>query len=91
MTELEQRIERWHEKKYGPVSLPATYRKLLEEVGELGEALINGDYDAVFEEAGDVGCVLSHIVRVGANNPSLHAAMDAAMDKCETRLEQETT
>jgi NTP pyrophosphatase (non-canonical NTP hydrolase) len=55
----------WHVRKFGerPVSLPATYRKFCEEVGELGEALIRGDIGQVREEAADCMIVLFHIMR----------------------------
>ena len=88
MTNLELMIENWHERKFGKtVNLPATYRKLLEEVGELGEAIIKQDADAIREESGDVAFVLTHIVRAGCpDHPSLAQAMDKALLKNEGRL-----
>ncbi len=85
MTNLELELIAWHERHYGPaVDIPATYRKLLEEVGELGEALMRGDQAAVREEAGDVAIVLFHVLRGAVSGASLMMAMDAALNKCET-------
>ena len=85
---LEQGIADWHRRRFGTtVNLPKTVRKLLEEVGELCEAVINGDARAIQEEAGDCGIVLAHIVRAGSPDaPSLWGAMELALNKCETRL-----
>jgi len=90
MTRLELMAKQWHDRAYGKhVNLPATYSKLLEEVGELGEALMIEDSSAVLEEAGDVGFVLMHIVRAaGKGNPSLAAAMAGALQKNLGRLEE---
>jgi NTP pyrophosphatase (non-canonical NTP hydrolase) len=87
---LEKRIAAWHAAKFGPaVNLPKTYRKLLEEVGELGEAMISGDARAIQEEAGDVALVLCHLVRGGSPDaPSLEAAMELSLMKCEKRLRE---
>ena len=88
MTNLETQIQLWHEKRFGSgVDLPATYRKLLEEVGELGEAMMRQDANAIAGEAGDVALVLCHILRAGCPKyPSLSIAMAVALDKCEMRL-----
>ena len=85
---LETKIRAWHEKRFGPrVNLSATYRKLLEEVGELGEALINQNQCSIREEAGDVALVLCHILRGGCPaQPELHKAMAEALEKCEWRM-----
>lgn len=92
MTNLELQIAAWHENNFGKtVRLPETYRKLLEEVGELGEALMKQDPEAIREEAGDVAFVLAHIIRAGCpDHPSLMRAMDAALDKCERRRAKAT-
>ncbi len=66
--------------------MPATYRKLLEEVGELGEAIMLQHPDRIQEEAGDVAILLAHIVRGGCpDRPSLSQAMAVALDKIERR------
>jgi len=87
MTKLEKQIEAWHDKSYGPdVNKAATYRKLLEEVGELGEAIMLDDAVAIADESGDVGFVLAHIVRACCpDNPSLVGVIKEALEKCETR------
>ena len=89
MTNLEYRIAEWHEKAHGRlVDKGATYAKLLEEVGELAEALIRGDQLGIFEEAGDAAFVLAHIVRgFCPNAPSLEEAMSWALDKNLRRLQ----
>lgn len=77
MTNLELRIESWHENNFGQlVKLPETYCKLLEEVGELGEALMKSDTGAVQEEVGDCALVLAHIIRGACpDHPSLVVKM----------------
>lgn len=91
MTNLELQIESWHKRKFGrAVNLPASYKKLLEEVGELGEALMKQDYDAIREEAGDVAFVLTHIVRAACpDHPSLSHAIACVLEKNEGRIERE--
>src|SRR5690606_3713518 len=91
MTNLEIQIALWHENRFGKaVNMPATYRKLMEEVGELGEALMRQDPEAIREESGDVAFVLAHILRAACpDHPSLHTAMGLALDKCERRLHKE--
>lgn len=88
MTNLEQQIAMWHERRFGPhVDVPATYRKLMEEVGELGEALMRHDSDGVYEETGDVAMVLCHLLRGAVGDDrGLLLALAAAADKCERRL-----
>ena len=87
MTNLELQIEAWHENNFGKtVKLPETYRKLLEEVGELGQALMKHDSENIREEAGDCALVLAHIIRGACpDHPSLSHAMDMALNKCERR------
>jgi len=87
MTNLEKQIESWHDRKFGKVDIPNTYRKLLEEVGELGEALMRQDPKAIREESGDVAFVLCHIVRAACPDyPSLFHAIAVALEKNEGRL-----
>jgi len=89
MTNLELQIQSWHERKFGKtVDVHATYRKLLEEIGELGEAIMIRDTNAIREEVGDVAFVLAHIVRAECpDHPSLSHAIAMALNKNETRLE----
>jgi NTP pyrophosphatase (non-canonical NTP hydrolase) len=86
MTNLESQIASWHENNFGKtVRLPETYRKLLEEVGELGQALLKSDTDNIAEECGDCALILSHIIRGACpDRPSLMLAMDMSLNKCET-------
>lgn len=97
LTELERYYADWHGKKYGRrdpapycpngVILPASYAKLLEEVGELGEALMKEDKDAVAIEAADVIGILFNLVRgVGR---SLPAAITAKLDVLYKRLDDD--
>ena len=89
MTRLEKQIQDWHERVYGDVSPWPTFRKLLEEVGELAEALAAGDETAISEEAGDVGFVLANLIRGACpNHPSLSVAIATALDKNNERLRQ---
>ena len=86
MTPLEVQLEEWHRRRYGEtVDVSGTYRKLLEEVGELGEALLLDDYEKIEEEAADVGIVLTHLLR-GATAGSLVRAMEGKTEEIERRL-----
>jgi len=85
MTLTEQQLWDWHVKEYGEgVDVPATYRKLLEEVGELGEALMNGDEREAKMEAGDCAVLLLMILR-GMGENSLALWMANVETKLETR------
>ncbi len=80
-TNLELQIKMWHENKFGPDEkerVPATYRKLLEEVGELGETLFGGTAAEIRVEAGDVGIVLLSLLRLATGEESLQMAMAGA-------------
>jgi len=87
MTNLEQQAAQWHENTFGKtVNVPATYKKLLEEVGELGEALMRQNPVEIKEESGDVVLVMMHLVRATCPDaPSLHEVANMALDKCERR------
>ena len=85
-TNEELQVDAWHDRTFGGMNIPATYRKLLEEIGELGEALMRHDSAAVEEEIGDCQMVMRHILRGAANgNRSLSQTMMVSLDKCETR------
>ena len=85
--DIEQRLKEWHNRKYGPdVNIPATYKKLLEEVGELGEALMAGSSIDIDEEAADVAIVLIHLLR-GSAGMSLAGAILRKLPVIEERLE----
>ena len=87
MTRLEEQIKAWHDECYGPVSTWPTYRKLLEEVGELAEALASGDETWINEEAGDVAFVLTNLIRGACpRQPSLAVAMTIVLKKNLERL-----
>jgi NTP pyrophosphatase (non-canonical NTP hydrolase) len=82
---IEQRLWEWHRTHYGPtVSLSRTYRKLLEEVGELGEALMEGSPGDALTEAGDVATLLLMVV-VGLNGEGLESVMAIAEKKLAFR------
>jgi len=83
MFDAERRIEEWHDRKYDKVTLAATYRKLLEEVGELGERLIEKDFPGAYEEAADSLAVLTHLVR--SLGGELEDALSFAASKVELR------
>lgn len=87
MTRIEEEIARWHDEAFGEmVDVPATYRKLLEEVGELGEALIHSEPHSVEEELGDIAFVLVHLIRVCTEYGELHSVLASALDKNLDRL-----
>lgn len=84
MTALEDDVARWHAERFGPDSaarVPATYRKLLEEVGELGEALMAGAEEGVLLEAGDVAIALLMLLRLSTGQRSLRGVMERAHTK----------
>lgn len=87
MTNLELQVAQWHENTFGKrVDIPATYKKLLEEVGELGEALMRQNQDEITEEAGDVALVLMHLIRGSCpDTPGIIDVAALALDKCERR------
>ena len=63
MKELEARLKRWHDGHYKQMDIPRTYSKLLEETGEIGEAIMHGDTDHIIEEIGDATANLIHLAR----------------------------
>ena len=95
LTALEAQFQRWHESRFdGGVDLAATFRKLGEEVGELGEALIaigadltGRDAVKIEEEAADCAIVLAHIVRAVNGNAagSLVRAMQLKFNELNRR------
>ncbi|MBK9075545.1 MAG: hypothetical protein IPL77_11315 [Flavobacteriales bacterium] len=87
--ELENRAEAWHVAKFGTARPFAgkTYAKLLEEVGELGEAIMCGDPDSVEHEIGDVLHVLMHLARIGYGPGRLLVPALQAIERCEARLQ----
>lgn len=66
MTDLEQRIAKWHERHFGKPQYEKCMKKLWEECTELGFATEDGDVAAIEEEAADCFIVLSNLV-AGAN------------------------
>lgn len=86
MTNLELQAAAWHDNTFGPtVDIPATYKKLLEEVGELGEALMHQNPSEIADESGDVILVMVHLVRATCGGKGIIALADAALNKCESR------
>jgi NTP pyrophosphatase (non-canonical NTP hydrolase) len=85
--EWERQLALWHKCRFPGRNLPGTYRKLLEEVGELGEALMNADDEGVEEEAADVGILLSHILRICCNR-SLVKSIQVKHAILENRLHE---
>jgi len=88
MTRLEHRMWRWHVETYGEgVDIPATYRKLCEEVGELGQALMEKNIDAKAAklEAADIGIILNMILKGLDPQGSLSVSMAVKLDMIEQR------
>ena len=66
MTELELQVIAWTRRAYPDYARAAAYRHLLEEVGELGEAMLRitpSGSGATFaaEEAADCSLILTHL------------------------------
>ena len=59
------------------------YRKTVEEVGELGEALINKDQDAIRDAIGDVAVTI--IIQAHMNGMSFQECLDAAYNEIAGR------
>lgn len=102
-TRLEHQFHQWHNEMYGdgPVNLAATYRKLCEEVGELGEAIMQcfsvPDGEPVRQakiaaciEAADVAILCLMCIRgiEGSSSASLSAWMAVKMEKLEEKLRE---
>lgn len=88
MTPMECDAMEWHQRTFGPDSAldgSATFRKLCEEVGELGEAMMQQDQDAILDEAGDVALVLLNLVRIRTGTGSLLPLLKASLLKCLDR------
>ena len=74
----------WHITHYGEgVNMPATYRKLVEEVGELGEAMMAGTKDEAAIELGDAATLL--IVLARGMGYSLERVLQAVICKLRSR------
>lgn len=89
VNDVAERLAAWHRKKYGRDSIDraATYRKLLEEIGELGAGIMLADSQNVFEEIGDCALILMHLLRDICPENTLEGAIRFALTKCEQRLE----
>jgi len=88
MTRLEREIADWQLTRWPNVQIADKYRKLVEEVGELGAALIDGNDLEAGIEAGDIGVILAGLVAsidIGNGPGSLTAWMSMAMDKNRKR------
>jgi len=89
MIDMEERIAQWHYIEHGPdVDAGKTFRKLCEEVGELGEALMLHSKNPahVAEEAADVAIVLSHIVRAAGSTLFLQMERKLTVLECNSAL-----
>jgi len=64
LTNSENLSAKWFKDQFGDyVDIPACYKKLLEEVGELGEALMHNNSQEIRVELGDILNALNQIVR----------------------------
>jgi len=90
MTRLEENILSYQKKRFGKINVPASYRKLLEEVGELGEALIKNDKRNIEEEIGDVGMLLATIALAKHEYQSLSVAIATSLEKAKRRFKTVT-
>jgi NTP pyrophosphatase (non-canonical NTP hydrolase) len=88
--EAEVNLENWHERKYGKghKDIPATVRKLHEEVGELIECIMNEDsYGAAIESA-DVFFLLCTLNRHMNGNITLEQAIVNKLRIINDRLDK---
>jgi len=96
---IDDRIASWNARRIGPQTIGGKFRKLGEEVGELGEALILLDFsldssenDALMEIA-DCALVLSHLARLVSSHPqvdTLEGLMTTKMNLLEQRVPRGT-
>jgi len=63
--EIEERLRKWHDHKFGPGRFDTvrTALKGAEEMGELAKAVLKCDWENVEEELADVFFILLHIAR----------------------------
>jgi NTP pyrophosphatase (non-canonical NTP hydrolase) len=88
-SDLEERIADWHEARFGHrgIDWHRIVLKLMEEHGELGEAI--RDKSNIAEEAADVAILLTHICRgVGT---TLAAEMEKKLATLWERLKSKST
>jgi NTP pyrophosphatase (non-canonical NTP hydrolase) len=78
MTNLELEIKRFADQQWPGRDVADRIRKLGEEFGELAEALLRGDQEAAFLEAGDCGIVLTDLLALLGK--SLTVAMMVKLD-----------
>lgn len=83
LTPLELRILRLAMKRGYQTDLASRLKKLGEEIGELAEAIANGDKVGIRKESADCGIVLSHIGII--DGFSLHLAMVEKLTEVEHR------
>lgn len=86
MTRLEIEIKEFKDKNFPRADKEWHFRKLCEEVGELGEALMRGNKTDINMEMGDVGIVLAGLGL--CMGESLAAWMATAMDKNNKRIQE---
>ena len=86
MTRLELFIKEFKDKNFAEADKEWHFRKLCEEVGELGEALMRGDKTEINMEMGDVGIVLAGLGI--CMDQSLASWMATAMDKNVARIKK---
>ena len=85
MNVIEQQAQRWIEKHKKHYDRPAVFRKLCEEIGELGEALIRGKNYDILEESGDVLFVFAHLLWLTDSSISLVTLLLLVVDKNEEK------
>ena len=86
MTRLELEIKEYKDKNFPKADKEWHFRKLCEEIGELGEALMRGNKVDISMEMGDVGIVLAGLGL--CMNESLAAWMATAMEKNNKRAKE---
>ncbi len=85
MTKLEHEIKEFKDKNFPNYDKKRKKKKLCEEIGELGEALMRNNKQEICLELGDVGIVLAGLGI--CMNESLAAWMATAMDKNIQRID----
>ena len=76
--ETQQSICNWANATFGTgIDLPVWYTRLMEEIGELGEAILDEDAEHIAKEAADAVIMLTRIV--GATGRDLQTLIDAKM------------
>ena len=88
---IEDEITKFRKKEFPNEDIASTFKKLLEEVGELGEAIMreadgHGTWEQQMSEAGDVAFLLADLISMISNGKfTMAKALEATLVKNQRR------